>query len=122
MAAKNTVSISLTWNDGGGDTIRGTINETSTQIGTKAFGNVQSVSNTSEQVLMGDVTGNKYVMFENRSDTLTIYVDTATPATTGAAIKLGPGQGAFIVTTVDAYYTLCSAAGPADLGVTAVQV
>lgn len=120
--AKVTVNLGLTWAETGGDTIKGTITETTTQAGTKALGNVQTIGATSEQILLGDVTGAKFLMFENRNTTagLFIYIDTANPATTSSAIKLGPGQGHFAATTEDAWYAI-SSSGSQDLGVTAVQ-
>lgn len=118
--AKITTQFSLTFAQAVGDTIKGTISETITQVGTKAIGNIQSVGTSSEAITLGDVTGSKYVMFKNTDAAHTVYIDTANPATTGATIKLGPGQGVFFPTTVDLFYGL-AITGACDVEVIAVQ-
>lgn len=118
--AKITTQISLTFSQTTGDTIKGTITESITQVGTKAIGNIQNVGTSSEAITLGDVTGAKYLMFKNTDTTHTVYIDTATPATTGATIKLGPGQGVFFPTTVDAFYGL-AITGACDVEVIAIQ-
>lgn len=125
MASKITTQISLLWSDGGGDQVKGTISNTVTQSGTKAMANVQNIGTSSEQIDLGDVTGAKLVMFENRDTTNPIYIDTANPATTAASIKLNPagqaGCGTCFQTTVDSWYAIATGSA-ADLGVTAMQV
>jgi hypothetical protein len=78
------------------------------------------VGTASEAVVLGDVTGAKFVLFKNKDLANTVYIDTATPATTAAAIKLLPGQGVMFPTTVDVFNAI-SVGGSCDTEVIAVQ-
>src|SRR5947207_13364951 len=93
MSAKVTVSISLQWSETGGYSIKGTIATPATQAGGIAIGNVQVIGATTEAIDLGDCTGAKTLMLENRDTTKTIYVEATSSATTSSAIKLAPGQG-----------------------------
>jgi hypothetical protein len=128
MANEITLAVSLRWSKNGGS-VGGSCTESYTQVGNAAFGNIQTVGDTTEAVVIGDVAGAKYLMFKNTTakaasaaaDTF-IYIDKVTPVVPAdAPIKLGGSVGNFQFTTEDTWYAIADTGDTVDLLVVAVE-
>lgn len=126
MSKEITLSFSIRWTKGGGS-VSGSINDTVDQTGNAAFENVQAIGTTTEQIVLGDVSGSKHLMLQNRDATDEIHIDTVTPVVpgSGTAIKLLPGANfkgghAYMLTALDTWYAIASANTP-DLLVVAIE-
>src|SRR6266576_4187268 len=118
MANEITLNFTLRFSKGG-LVVQGSLSDTLTQAGNDAIGNVHGIGATTEAIDLGDVTGDKYLMFQNRDATATIYIDKVTPVVPGAGtgMKLLPGASlkgghAFFQTTTDTWYGISSAGTP----------
>ena len=124
MANEITVSSGVRWSKNG-ETVGISISETFDQVGNAAFGNVQTITNTTSQINLGSVSGTKWFALKNfaaKSDTLIIYVDTVTPVVPSTAkIVLHGAQPSLQLTTVDTCYAITNT-GTGDLGVVAIEL
>jgi hypothetical protein len=128
MANEIRLGISLAWSKLG-ESISQSVAETYDQTGNAAHGAVQTITDTTTPIDLGEVAGGKFLCFKNRGikDTVDvtqpiIYIDTVTPVVPGAApIKLHGTQGNFQFTAADSWYAICDTGLSADLGVVAVE-
>jgi hypothetical protein len=121
-------NLSISWNDGAGNTITGRISQNKEQVGNAAIGNVQTVGSSSEVVLVGDVSGVCNVFFKNNNlewddldaavsdlyddeddynDSNRVYIGTTNPTTSGnATYALKPGNGIYFENTYVPHYAI----------------
>lgn len=137
--ANITINIGLAWCEGT-ESLAGAISQTYDQTGNAAIEQIQAINSTTEAVILGEISGAKYLMFKNMAPKgtaanpqPTIWVDTVTPVVPDAvtATKLIGGSGSFRVTTQDTWYAIAVAAEgtpgpttvalPVDLAVVAVE-
>ena len=142
MASEIRRSTKLSWTKSGAQ-ISCSVDEVYDQTGNAAIQNVQTVSTTSETVLLGDTTP-AYIMFKNLNtkwsdltsaekvasgyDTEAlynagnlVYIGTTSPATSGnAPNKLIPQTGVSIIANISTYYAI-AATEDVDLLVSAVE-
>ena len=126
MANEITITFNLRWSRGGGS-VSGSISDTVNQTGNAAFESIQTIGSTTEQIVLGDVSGSKHLMLQNRDATDTIHIDKVTPVVpgSGTAIKLIPGSNfkgghTYMLTAQDTWYAISSANTP-DLLVVAIE-
>lgn len=141
MSNEITLSIGLKWQKNN-QTVSGAVSETYTQTGNAAIGQIQSIGDSTEQIVLGEISGNKYFMLKNMapkataaSPQPTIYVDTMTPVVTSpvaaTTIVLPGGSGSFQLSSQDTWYAIAVAAVgtpgpdtvslPVDLSVVAIE-
>ncbi len=115
MANEIAVGISLRCTKLGG-TVSGSVSQTYDQVGNSQFENIQTIGVTTEPITLGDVAGEKFLMFRNQEQPTTanpagtgyhIYIDNITPVVPATAlIKLGPNGGNFQITLNDTWYAI----------------
>jgi hypothetical protein len=106
MASTITQRVQLACTDSFGDTVQGMLSQTAAQSGGKDFSAIQTVATINTLVNFGDLTGAKYFFARNNDLANTVYIDIANPATTGAPIKLLPGQCMMIATSKDVFHAI----------------
>jgi hypothetical protein len=107
MASNITQRVQLTCTDAAGDIVQGMVSATAAQGGTGAFSNVQSIASASSVLIdVGGLAVPVLLFFKNEDLTNTVYVDIASPATTGAPIKLLPGQCAFVSSAIYTWHAI----------------
>lgn len=136
MAAKITLNSSVTWTLGV-DQVKLGGSQTNDQIGTEVSERTQDFTDTTTQIDLNTVTGDKYFGVKNATEKSTnpdseaaaaedaantLYVDSVTPVVKADAVfKIPPGQVRLIETQVDTWYGITDTGGAAHAIVGAVQ-
>jgi len=134
MANEITRVTTLRWSKNGAQVIS-TVTETLDQSGDNVIENVQTISDSSEAINLGDVTTPKYIMFKNMTTPwggLTaaekvstgftgagaadnyaaahvVYIGNTSPADSGnTSVKLEPGNGVSLVTSQTDWYAIAA--------------
>jgi hypothetical protein len=116
MAAKITVTHTVSWVPASGDSIGAKGTESFNQVGNAAIARTQNFTGTTAAVDIGDVAGEKYFFVKNLTEVAnppnptadeanTLYIDQVTPVVTAdAPYKLPPGKTMAVFTEQDVWY------------------
>jgi hypothetical protein len=116
MAAKITVTHTISWVPASGDSIGAKGSESFTQLGNAAIARTQDFTGTTAPVDSGNVAGDKYLFVKNLAEVAnppnptadeanTLYIDQVTPVVPAdAPYKLPPGKTMAIFTAQDTWY------------------
>ena len=120
-ASKISVSQSIKWTPGSGDSISFAGSESFTQAGTLAGMETVNATATTSAVPLFSITGPLYLGIKNTDANATVYVDTVTPVVASvAAHVLAPGKALALYTTTNTWYMIASSGTP-EVVVAAVQ-
>lgn len=121
VGSKITVSQSITWTPGTGDSLSFSGKESFSQAGTLAGMETVTASATTSTVPLFGITGPLYLGVKNTDQNATVYVDTVTPVVASTASHvLAPGKSMAIYTNTNTWYMIASSGTP-EVVVAAVQ-